>query len=135
MRNLTAAVIQSDITVLNASDDSHTSEGRVSLQPSVEQRRFRVKVHLREHHQQPGFPIYMSWWISTRSALVQGYLAHKEAHACARKCIDSRELLAARSFAFHTAIMPGTAPGPGAPPRGFRTRCEALALLNRDASL
>jgi len=115
------------------------------LESKVNQRWFRAKLHKREHHEQPGFPIYMprigsvllraaSWWISRGSALVQGYLAHKEAHASARKCIELRELLAARSFASHTAIMPGTAPGPGAPSRGFRTRCEALALLNRDAS-
>lgn len=76
-----------------------SSEGRVSLQPSVEQRRFRVKVHLREYHEQPGFPIFMlhvgsdtqntaSWWNGSRGSLVQGYLAHKEVHACVGKCFD-----------------------------------------------
>ena len=77
--------------------------------------------------QPPGGSVRVLHW-------VQGYLAHQEAHACARECIALRELLAARSFASHTAIMPGTAPGSGAPPRGFCTRCEALALMNRGAS-
>ena len=41
------------------------------------------------------------------------------------------ELLAAKSFASHTAIIPGTPPGPEVPQRSFRTQGETLALLNR----
>jgi len=111
------------------------------LESQVNQRWFRAKLHQREHHEQPGFPYIcrasvLNCYVQPPGGtvrvlhLVQGYFAHQEAHACARKCIDFRKLLAARSFAFHTAIMSG----PGAPPRGFCTLCAALALLNRDAS-
>jgi len=44
------------------------------------------------------------------------------------------ELLAAKSFASHTAIIPGTPLGHGAPRRGFCTHGEALPLLNPVAS-
>jgi hypothetical protein len=126
-------------------DNVLSSNGRATRHPSARQRWFRAKLHSRSttssqaspyiccasvlncYVQPPGGSVRVLHW-------VQGYLAHQEAHACARKCIALRELLAAINFASHTAIMPGTAPSSGAPPRGFCTRCEALALLNRDAS-
>jgi hypothetical protein len=44
------------------------------------------------------------------------------------------EVLAAKNFVSHTAIMPGTPPGHGAPRRDFFTQGGALPLLNLVAS-